>query len=152
PLIRVPSIALPRSSASLSSGDEVPRIFTRKSRLKPGKFLITSAKRLLQQNLPIPAVSRCSKTVFLLDDLVGGHLHDQRHREAECLRRFEIDDEFDLGRLHHGKLGRLLTLEDAIDIEGRLAELGVYFRSIREEAARIDILAALESRRQSRRL
>src|SRR5262249_42622320 len=50
PLIRVPSIALPRSSASLSSGDEVPRIFTRKSRLKPGKFLITSAKRLLQQN------------------------------------------------------------------------------------------------------
>src|SRR6516165_3304583 len=54
PLIRVPSIALPRSSASLSSDDEVPRIFTRKSRLKPGKFLITSAKRLLQQNLPQP--------------------------------------------------------------------------------------------------
>src|SRR5262249_23084794 len=52
PLIRVPSIALPRSSASLSSGDEVPHIFTRKSRLKPGKFLITSAKRLLQQYLP----------------------------------------------------------------------------------------------------
>jgi hypothetical protein len=48
PLIRVPSIALPRSSGSLSSGDEVPHIFTRKSRLKPGKFLITSAKRLLQ--------------------------------------------------------------------------------------------------------
>ena len=52
PLIRVPSIALPRSSASLSLGDEVPHIFARKSRLKPGKFLITSAKRLLQQNLP----------------------------------------------------------------------------------------------------
>jgi hypothetical protein len=34
---------------SLSSGDEVPHIFTRKSRLKPGEFLITSAKRLLQQ-------------------------------------------------------------------------------------------------------
>src|SRR6516162_8486506 len=45
PLIRVPSIALPRSSAWLSSGDEVPHIFTRKSRLKPGKFLITSAKK-----------------------------------------------------------------------------------------------------------
>jgi hypothetical protein len=63
--------------------------------------------------------------LYLLDDLVGGHLHDQRHREAECLRRFEIDDEFDLGRLHHGKLGGLLTLEDAIDIEGHLAELVV---------------------------
>src|SRR5262249_49453700 len=34
---------------SLLSGDEVPHIFTRKSRLQPGEFLITSAKRLLQQ-------------------------------------------------------------------------------------------------------
>jgi hypothetical protein len=58
----------------------------------------------------------------LFDQLVGGHLHDQRHRDAECLRRFEIDDEFDLGRLHHRKVCGLLTLEDAIDIEGRLAE------------------------------
>src|SRR5262249_40226344 len=63
PLIRVPSIALPRSSARLSSDDEVPRIFTRKSRLKPGKFLITSAKRLLQQNLPI--ADSCSATKSL---------------------------------------------------------------------------------------
>src|SRR5262249_17143704 len=46
----------------------------------------------------------------------------------------------------------LLTLEDAIDIEGRLAELVVYVHSIREEATRIDILAALKGRRQSRRL
>ena len=61
----------------------------------------------------------------LFDHLVGGHLHDHRDREAECLRRFEIDDKFDLGRLHHRKLGGLLTLEDAIDIEGRLAELVV---------------------------
>jgi hypothetical protein len=37
---------------SLSSSDEVPHIFTRKSRLRPGKFLITGAKRVLQQNLP----------------------------------------------------------------------------------------------------
>jgi hypothetical protein len=35
---------------SLSVGDEVPHIFTRKSRLQPGEFLITSAKRLLQHN------------------------------------------------------------------------------------------------------
>jgi transposase len=68
------------------------------------------ARMLLQQYLPGPDVSRCSKTVFLLDQVVGGHLHDQRHRDAECLRRFEIDDEFDLGRLHHRKLGGLLTL------------------------------------------
>jgi hypothetical protein len=53
PPICVASITLPRSPVSLSSGDEVPHIFTRKSRLKPGEFLITSAKGLLQQNLPI---------------------------------------------------------------------------------------------------
>src|SRR5262245_63171216 len=53
PPIYVVSITLPRSPVSLSSGDEVPDIFTRKSRLQPGEFLITSAKRLLQQYLPI---------------------------------------------------------------------------------------------------
>src|ERR671934_174258 len=46
------SITLPRSPMSLSVGDEVPHIFTRKSRLQLGEFLITSAKRLLQHNLP----------------------------------------------------------------------------------------------------
>src|SRR5512133_876208 len=49
PPIYVVSITLPRPPVSLSSGDEVPHIFTRKSRLQPGEFLITSAKRLLQQ-------------------------------------------------------------------------------------------------------
>src|SRR5271166_5132545 len=50
PPICVASISLGRSLMSLSSGDEVPHIFTRKSRLRPGKFLITGAKRVLQQN------------------------------------------------------------------------------------------------------
>src|SRR5260370_17081715 len=44
------SITLPGSPVSLSVGDEAPHIFTRRSRLKPGEFLITSAKRLLQHN------------------------------------------------------------------------------------------------------
>src|SRR5262245_22573540 len=51
PPICVASITLPRSPVSLSSGDEVPHIFTRKSRLKPGEFLITSGKRLLQHGV-----------------------------------------------------------------------------------------------------
>jgi hypothetical protein len=94
------------------------------SRLMSAAGLIAAVRSTdVRRSVPKAAVSNRSKTVFLLDDLVGGHLHDQRHREAECLRRFEIDDEFELGRLHHGKLGGLLTLEDAIDIEGRLAEL-----------------------------
>jgi hypothetical protein len=52
PPIDVASITLRRSPVSLSSGDEVPHIFTRKSRLRPKEFLIASAKRLLQQNRP----------------------------------------------------------------------------------------------------
>jgi hypothetical protein len=47
---------------SLSSGDEVPHIFTRKSRLQPGEFLITSAKRLLQQNLPKTVIALARST------------------------------------------------------------------------------------------
>src|SRR4029453_19114892 len=39
---------------SLTRGDEVPHVFTRKSRLEPAEFLITSAKRLLQHNRPQP--------------------------------------------------------------------------------------------------
>ena len=52
PSICVVSIGLPRSLVSLSSGYEVPHIFTRNSRLRPGEFWATSAKGLLQQNLP----------------------------------------------------------------------------------------------------
>jgi len=50
PAICVASIALPTSPVNSSSDDEVPHIFTRKSRLQAGEFLITSSKRLLQHN------------------------------------------------------------------------------------------------------
>src|SRR5262249_7608147 len=63
PPIYVGSITLPRSPVSLSSGDEVPRIFTRKSRLQPGEFLITSAKRLLQHNRHFSDLGRCPTCV-----------------------------------------------------------------------------------------
>ena len=53
--IRMASVTLPRSPVSFSSGDEVPRIFTRKPLLQPGEFLISSAKRLLQQYRHEPA-------------------------------------------------------------------------------------------------
>src|SRR5262249_812017 len=48
--IRIPSIALSKSPVSLTLGDEVPHIFTRKPRLRPLEFLILGAKRLLQHN------------------------------------------------------------------------------------------------------
>src|SRR5262245_32861395 len=68
PAICVASIALPRSPMNSLLRDEVPHIFTRKSRLRPGEFLITSAKRLLQHNLPIGDIAKprvCSPTAAL---------------------------------------------------------------------------------------
>src|SRR5262245_51365105 len=65
PPIYVVSVALPRSPVSLSSGDEVPHIFTRKSRRQPGEFLITSAERLLQQYLPTGDICSAAKTVAI---------------------------------------------------------------------------------------
>src|SRR6516225_11064802 len=53
PPIFVASVPFPRSPMSLWSRDEVPHIFARTSRLRPGEFLVTCAKRLLQQNPPI---------------------------------------------------------------------------------------------------
>src|SRR5664279_439038 len=43
---------LPKSPVSSSLCDEVPHIFIQKSHLEPREFLISSAKRLLQHNLP----------------------------------------------------------------------------------------------------
>jgi hypothetical protein len=57
--IRITSFALPKSPMSLTRGDEVPHVLTRKSRLQPAEFLITSAKRLLQQNRHISDLPRC---------------------------------------------------------------------------------------------
>jgi hypothetical protein len=67
---------------SLSSDDEVPHIFTRKSRLQPGEFLISSAKRLLQQYLPKadikPHQRRRAESV---DSELPGQC---RHRSGSC--------------------------------------------------------------------
>jgi hypothetical protein len=51
-LIDMASDSLPKSPVSSSPGDEVPHMFTRKPRLRLGKIVISSAKRLLQHNLP----------------------------------------------------------------------------------------------------
>src|ERR1035437_8402883 len=55
------SCLLPKSPVSLSLWDEVPHIFIPKSHLEPREFLISSAKKLLQHNLP----TRTSGQTFL---------------------------------------------------------------------------------------
>src|SRR5215510_7136769 len=54
-----------KSPVSLSQGDEVPHIFTRKPRPRPAEFSVTSAKRLLQQNRPIATLRRKFRAAML---------------------------------------------------------------------------------------
>src|SRR6266508_6565011 len=84
PPIYVVSIALPRSPVSLSSGDEVPHIFTRKSRLQPVEFLITSAKRLLQQYLPGPDSCSAAKSLPQREEGAVTSASDSRYCLSAC--------------------------------------------------------------------
>ena len=63
------------------------------------------------------------KICQLFDHLVGALLEMQRHVEAQRLGGLEIDDQLELCRRLHWKVGRLLALEDAVDVSCRLAKL-----------------------------
>src|SRR5262245_25534263 len=52
------------------------------------------------------------------DHLVGAGEHGRRQVEPKRLRGFEVDHQVELGRRLHWQVGRLLALEDAIDIAG----------------------------------
>ena len=55
----------------------------------------------------------------LFDHLIGAGEQHWRHFKAECLRRLEIDRQVVLGGRLHRQVGRLLALEDAVDVAGR---------------------------------
>jgi len=52
----------------------------------------------------------------LLDHLVGAAEQRQRHGNAQCLRRFEVDDKFQLADLLYGQVGGLFSLKNPPDI------------------------------------
>ena len=60
---------------------------------------------------------------------------DRRHVEAERLRGLEVDDGVELGRRLHRQVGRLLALEDAIDVRCRSPELVAQIGPIGDQAA-----------------
>ena len=60
---------------------------------------------------------------------------DRRHVEAERLGGLEVDHQLVLGRRLHRQVGRLLALEDAIDVAGRAPVLVDQIRPIGDQAA-----------------
>jgi hypothetical protein len=59
----------------------------------------------------------------LFDHLVGAGEHSCGHVEAKRLRCLEVDDQLVLGRCLYRQVGRLLALEDAIDVAGHAPKL-----------------------------
>src|SRR5262249_29481894 len=105
PPICVVSITLPRSPVSLSSGDEVPHIFTRKSRLQPGGIVITSAKRLLQQYLPLPDSRTAAKMLSIRSPRRRGRAASAARRgRASCRFRGWCERDGKIGRDAHARL------------------------------------------------
>src|ERR1035441_7091918 len=74
---------LPKSPVSSSLCDEVPHIFIQKSHLEPRECLISSAKRLLQHNLPCVDGSELARIFFTCAALVGAAMCSAFKRSEE---------------------------------------------------------------------
>src|SRR3974390_2265351 len=57
---------------------------------------------------------------FSLDHLVGAGEHRIRPSQANRLRSLEIDHQFVFGRRLHRQVDRLLALENAVNVTGRV--------------------------------
>src|SRR5215467_8421919 len=61
---------------------------------------------------------------FSFDHLVGKRQQLVGHSQSECLSGLEVDHQVVLDRVLHGQVGRLLTLENAVDITSRESVVG----------------------------
>src|SRR5262245_47470622 len=58
-------------------------------------------------------------SALLLDHLICAGEYGWWNYEAQCFRGLEVDHELVFGRRLHWKIGRVLALENAMDVPGR---------------------------------
>ena len=59
---------------------------------------------------------------LIVDHLVGAHQYTLRYFQVDLLSGLEVQHQLVLRRRLHRQIGRLLALEDAVDIGGGLPE------------------------------
>src|SRR4029450_9284094 len=74
----------------------------------------------------------------LFDDLIGGDQQARWNCQAKCLRRFAVDDSFELRRRLHRKVSGFCTAQDAVDIGCPLSRQIDEVSPVIHETARCD--------------
>jgi hypothetical protein len=77
------------------------------------------AKRSLAGSCHRSQIDPFRTFIASFDDLVGAREQRRRHVEAKRFGGLEVDHSSYLGRGLHRHVGRLLALEDAVDVFGR---------------------------------
>jgi hypothetical protein len=88
-----------------------------------------------RRDVPKAAVSNRSKADNLFDHLVGAGEQHRRNLKAERLGSFEVDYQFELGRLQDGQISGLLPLQNAAHIDASLAITFGSARSVADQTA-----------------
>src|SRR5262245_58845594 len=74
----------------------------------------------------------------LFDDLIGGDQQARRNCQAKRLRRFAVDDSFELRRRLHWKVSGFCTAQDTVDIGCPLSSQIGEVSPVVHETARCD--------------
>src|SRR5262249_41265436 len=93
-------------------------------------------------------LSHRSKREALFDDFIGRSRESHRHVDAQRSGGLEVEGKFVFDRLHPWQLTRLLTLEDASDVDAGLTISIDDTSSIACQLASLDKLAAVVHDRQ----
>src|SRR5262249_55376577 len=80
------------------------------------QFVAGSGRRPPHQEPTYAAQQKMCAVPRLLDHLVGAGEQHRWHLNAKCPSRFEVDHQLEFGSRLHRQIGRLLAVENAMDV------------------------------------